>query len=57
MPFSLDIQSGVQMAVILAIIAAVISLISGIRLIQQGRELRFFRMRRERMVQGWRRIF
>jgi hypothetical protein len=57
LPISLDIQSGVQMAVILAALAALISLISGIRAIAQGRTLQFFRMRRERMVSGWRRIF
>jgi len=54
---ALDIQSGVKMAVFLAGLLAVISLISGIRIIQRSRELSFFRMRRDRMVQGWRRIF
>lgn len=57
LPFSLDIQSGVQMAVFLAALIAVLSLISGIRGIYQGQKLQFFRMRRERMVAGWRRIF
>jgi type VI secretion system secreted protein VgrG len=53
---ALDIQSGVRMAVFLAALLAIISLISGIRIIQQSRDLSFFRMRRDRMVQGWRRI-
>jgi hypothetical protein len=53
---ALDIQSGVKMAVFLAALLAIISLISGIRIIQQSRDLSFFRMRRDRMVQGWRRI-
>ena len=54
---ALDIRSGVQMAVLLAALIAVISLISGIRLLWNSRDLRFFRMRRDRQVQGWRRIF
>lgn len=54
---ALDIESGVTMAVLLAALLAIISLISGIRIIQQSRDLSFFRMRRDRMVQGWRRIF
>ena len=54
---ALDIQSGVKMAVFLAGLLAAISLISGIRVIQNSRNLSFFRMRRDRMVQGWRRIF
>ncbi|MFC1996920.1 hypothetical protein ACFLXI_04850 [Chloroflexota bacterium] len=54
---ALDIQSGVRMAVFLMALLALISLVSGIRLIFKSRELSFFRMRRDRMVQGWRRIF
>ena len=54
---ALDIQSGVKMAVFLAGLLAAISLISGIRVIQRSRNLSFFRMRRDQMVQGWRRIF
>jgi type VI secretion system secreted protein VgrG len=54
---ALDIQSGVRMAVFLAAAIALISLISGIRMIWQSRSLQFFRMRQERVVQGWRRIF
>lgn len=54
---ALDIRSGVQMAVILAALIAVVSLISGVRVIMQSRDMRFFRMRRERMISGYRRIF
>ncbi len=54
---ALDIQSGVTVAVILAAILAIVSLITGLRLIWKSRDLRFFRMRRDRQVQGWRRIF
>lgn len=54
---ALDIQSGIKMAVFLTALIAIISLISGVRIIQQSRNLSFFRMRRDRMVQGWRRIF
>lgn len=54
---ALDIQSGVTMAVFLAAIIAIISLISGFRLLWKSRDLQFFRMRRDRQVQGWRLIF
>jgi len=54
---ALDIRSGVQMAVLVAALIAVISLISGVRVILQSRDMRFFRMRRERMISGYRRIF
>jgi len=54
---ALDIQSGVTVAVFITAALAIISLISGIRTIWKSRDLRFFRMRRDRQVQGWRRIF
>ena len=54
---AIDIRSGVQVAVFLAALIAILSLISGIRVIVQSRDLRFFRMRRERMISGYRRIF
>lgn len=54
---NLDIHSAVQTATILAIIFVVLSAIAGYRSIQKGRTLKFFRMRRERIVRGWRMIF
>jgi len=53
---SLDIHAAVQVAIILAIIGLVLSIWLGIRSIRSARTLRFFRMRRDRMVRGWRLI-
>lgn len=51
---NLDIHTGVQTALILTILAILISGVSGYRSIQKGRTLKFFRMRRDRIVAGWR---
>src|SRR4030042_5171992 len=51
---NLDIHSAVQTAIILSIVFVVISAIAGWRAIQKGRTLKFFRMRRERIMRGWR---
>ena len=53
---SLDIHAAVQAAIILAVLGLVLSLWLGIRSIRGARNLRFFRMRRDRMVRGWRLI-
>ncbi|HEY61598.1 MAG: hypothetical protein J7L73_00705 [Anaerolineales bacterium] len=54
---TLDIRTGVTIAISIAILVAIITLLSGIRAIQKGRNLKFFRMRRDHMVRGWRYIF
>ncbi len=54
---SLDIHTAVQTALILAILAMVVSLWGGVRSIQSARNLKFFRMRRDRIVRGWRMVF
>jgi len=56
-PLQLDIRTGVVTAIIISSILAVISLLLGIRGLVNARNLRFYRMRRDRIVQGWRRIF
>jgi len=54
---NLDISTGVQTAFFLALAGVVISLIIGIRTIQAGNKLLFFRKRRDLIVKGWRLIF
>ncbi len=56
MPLQLDIRTGVLTAVIISSFLAVTSLILGIRGLLTARSIRFYRMRRDRIVQGWRRI-
>lgn len=53
---SLDIHTAVLTAFIISILLIIISLWSGIRSIRKARSLKFFRMRRDRMVTGWRLI-
>ena len=53
---NLDISTGVQTAFFIALAAVVISLIIGIRTIQAGNKLLFFRKRRDLVVRGWRMI-
>jgi len=50
----LDIQTAVRTTVILAGIAVVFLVWGGISAIRKARTLKFFRMRRNRMVTGWR---
>jgi hypothetical protein len=51
---NLDIHTGVVTFVVLLFVLAVIGFWSGIRLIRKAHSLKFFRMRRDRMVTGWR---
>src|SRR3989337_4389515 len=53
----LDIRSAGQVSIALAVIGILLSLWIGFRAIRKARTLRFFRMRRNRMVYGWRLIF
>jgi len=57
MPFQLDIRTGVQTAVIIAAVLGAISFIIGLRSILQGSKLQYYRMRHDRIVQGWKRVF
>jgi type VI secretion system secreted protein VgrG len=54
---SLDIHTAVITALVISSILIVFTLWSGIRSIRKARTLKFFRMRRDRMVAGWRFIF
>ncbi len=54
---NLDISTGVQTAFFLTLAGVVISLIIGIRTIQAGNKLMFFRKRRNLVARGWRLIF
>lgn len=51
---SLDIHTAIQTALILFILIAVLSFFQGLRSIRNARGLPFFRMRREKIVRGWR---
>lgn len=57
MPIDIDVRTGVITAAILAAAIAFISLLSGINSISSGRKVPYFRIRREKMVRGWRQIF
>ena len=54
---SLDIRAAVQVAIALSLVGVVLCIWLGVRAIRKGRTLRFFRMRRDSMVRGWRLIF
>lgn len=53
----LDIHTAVITVVALLAIMALFGLWAGIRSIRKARTLKFFRMRRDRMVSGWRTVF
>ena len=54
---SLDIHTGILTAVLLLSLLVIIFIWSGIRSISSGRRLPFFRMRRQRILRGWRLFF
>jgi hypothetical protein len=54
---SLDIHTAVQTALVITIVALIFSIWRGIASIRTARDLPFFRMRRQRMVHGWRLLF
>lgn len=54
---NLDIRTGVQTAFILALFIGLISLLLGVRTVRAGSRLRYFRKRREMLLNGWRLIF
>ncbi|MFO7943517.1 MAG: DUF308 domain-containing protein [Anaerolineales bacterium] len=51
---TLDIQSGLQAALIILGLTFLLSFITGIRNIVSGRDIKFFRMRRRKIMRGWR---
>ena len=54
---ALDIHTAVRTAFFIALFLTVIAIWRGIASIRTARSLPFFRMRRERMVRGWRLLF
>jgi hypothetical protein len=54
---SLDIHTAIQTALVISILTVLFLFTGGVRAIQKGRQLKFFRMRRDRMVRGWRMLF
>ncbi len=57
MPVNLDVRTGVLTATIVLGLLALLSLWSGVRSIARARSIPYFRMRRDGMVRGWRRVF
>ena len=57
MPFQLDIRTGVQTSVILTAVLGILCLFLGIRGLINARNMRFYRMRRDRIVRSWRQVF
>jgi hypothetical protein len=54
---ALDIKSFMVVLVVFLALAALITFISGVRSIQESRRLRYYRLRRSRLVAGWRTLF
>lgn len=57
MDLNLDIRTAVQTTLVITALLALASLWSGFNAIRKARTLKFFRMRRDRMVAGWRLLF
>ncbi len=57
MPTDLDIRTAVQVAIVLSVVGALINLIRGVRSIRGAQNTPFFRLRRDRIVRGWRLLF
>jgi len=53
----LDIHTGIQAALVILVLVVILLIWRGISAIRSARGLPFFRMRRERMVRGWRMFF
>lgn len=52
----MDIRAGIITTIILAVIFAILLFRSGIRSIQSARKMTFYRLRKQRMSGGWRRL-
>lgn len=57
MNLNLDIHTSVQTAFILTLVLALLCLLVGVRSIQAGSKLQYFRKRHDRIVHGWRMVF
>lgn len=57
MNLNLDIRSAVITATVISALLSVFLLWRGVRALQQGRTMKFFRMRRDRILAGWRMLF
>ena len=53
----LDIHTGIQAALVILVFVILLLVWSGVKAIRSAHGLPFFRMRRERMVRGWRMLF
>lgn len=53
----LDIHTGIQAALVILVFVIILLVWSGVKAIRSAHGLPFFRMRRERMVRGWRMLF
>ncbi len=53
---SIDVKAGVIAATILTLIFFLISFISGVQTILDGRKVKFFQLRRDQTIRGWRLI-
>lgn len=51
---NLDIRAGVIAATILTAIFFLISLVTGLQTVLSGRQVKFFKLRRDQMLRGWR---
>lgn len=51
---SLDIHTAIQTALLIIILVIIVSIWQGVTSIRSARHLQFFRMRRDRMIRGWR---
>lgn len=57
MPINLDIRTGVQVAVFLMALLAIINVWRGLRSLRGASGIPFYRLRRDRIVHGWRLLF
>lgn len=53
---SIDIKAGIIAGVILTLVFFLISVITGIQTVIYGKQIRFFKLRRDQMMRGWRLI-
>ncbi len=53
---SIDIQAGIIAAVLLTLVFFLISVISGIQAVLSGKNIKFFQLRQNQILRGWRLI-
>jgi len=54
---NLDIRAGVLAATFLTIVFFLISSITGVQTLLSGKQVKFFKLRRDQMMRGWRLIW